>query len=132
MISTGAPKKLDVKVPKSFRSSRDARSAESTFTKIFISILSMKKNIEDGTAEMADKTYQVVIWGGTGFVGKLVAEHIARDYAVMPVLKHLFTEYARSVFHGCGHVLSLVERGFVGSDSSSNEVVDDSNLEYTD
>jgi short subunit dehydrogenase-like uncharacterized protein len=31
---------------------------------------------------MADRTYQVVIWGGTGFVGKLVAEHIARDYAV--------------------------------------------------
>ncbi|EIE26941.1 saccharopine dehydrogenase [Coccomyxa subellipsoidea C-169] len=30
---------------------------------------------------MADRTYQVVIWGGTGFVGKLVAEHIARDYA---------------------------------------------------
>lgn len=41
---------------------------------------------------MAERTYQVVIWGGTGFVGKLVAEHIARDYAVSQ-------QYKISTFH---------------------------------
>ncbi len=38
--------------------------------------------VKQKESAMADRTYQVVIWGGTGFVGKLVAEHIARDYAV--------------------------------------------------
>ena len=31
------------------------------------------------THEM-ERPYHVVVWGATGFVGKLVCEHIARDY----------------------------------------------------
>jgi short subunit dehydrogenase-like uncharacterized protein len=27
-----------------------------------------------------ERPYHVVVWGATGFVGKLVCEHIARDY----------------------------------------------------
>ena len=34
---------------------------------------------------MTDRAYQIVVLGGTGFVGKLVAEHIARDYPVSSV-----------------------------------------------
>ena len=28
----------------------------------------------------ASRPYQIVVWGASGFTGRLVAEHIARDY----------------------------------------------------
>lgn len=31
---------------------------------------------------MADKQYQIVVLGASGFVGKLVAKHLAQDYVV--------------------------------------------------
>ena len=27
-----------------------------------------------------ERPYQIVVWGATGFVGRLVCEHISRDY----------------------------------------------------
>ena len=31
---------------------------------------------------MADKQFQIVVLGASGFVGKLVAKHLAQDYVV--------------------------------------------------
>ena len=31
---------------------------------------------------MADKQFQIVVFGASGFVGKLVAKHLAQDYVV--------------------------------------------------
>ena len=33
-------------------------------------------------ANVTARPYQVVVWGATGFTGRLVAEHLARDYQV--------------------------------------------------
>ena len=33
-------------------------------------------------AQLGNRPYHVVVWGGTGVVGRLVAEHLARDYQV--------------------------------------------------
>ena len=62
---------------------------------------------------MADRTFQVVIWGGTGFVGKLVAEHIARDYAVR-ILVVILVPYA------CDLYAPVLVLGWSGRSSSAN------------
>jgi short subunit dehydrogenase-like uncharacterized protein len=39
---------------------------------------------------MADKQFQIVVLGASGFVGKLVAKHLAQDYVVgRPLEKQL-------------------------------------------
>lgn len=39
---------------------------------------------------MADKQFQIVVLGASGFVGKLVAKHLAQDYVVrQPLEKQL-------------------------------------------
>ena len=39
---------------------------------------------------MADKQFQIVVLGASGFVGKLVAKHLAQDYMVsQPLEKQL-------------------------------------------
>ena len=39
---------------------------------------------------MAEKQFQVVVLGASGFVGKLVAKHLAQDYVVSPTLCKMF------------------------------------------
>ena len=36
---------------------------------------------------MADKQFQIVVLGASGFVGKLVAKHLAQDYVVSSVIQ---------------------------------------------
>ena len=31
---------------------------------------------------MSQRQYQVVVWGSNGFTGRLVCEHLCKDYAV--------------------------------------------------
>ena len=33
-------------------------------------------------AAVGQRPYQVVVWGATGFTGRLVCEHLVRDYKV--------------------------------------------------
>ena len=35
---------------------------------------------------MADKQFQIVVLGASGFVGKLVAKHLAQDYVVSSMI----------------------------------------------
>ena len=37
---------------------------------------------ELSSGKMADKQFQIVVFGASGFVGKLVAKHLAQDYVV--------------------------------------------------